>query len=100
MNIQTALSSQYKASLLMLRQTVERCPTDVWTEREHPRNPWRIAYHAVFYAHLYLGLYFDAVGEKRKALEHMNEAGGKYRLGYMGDVAHVHAEMLRKDVKK
>jgi hypothetical protein len=45
---------------------------------------------------LYLGLYYDAVGDSRKAFEHMNLAGGKYRLGYMGDVAHVHAEMLRK----
>ncbi len=50
----------------------------------------------LFYAHLYLGLYYDALGDKRKALEHMSLAGGKYRLGYMGDVAHVHAELLRK----
>lgn len=54
----------------------------------------------LFYGHLYLGLYYDAVGDKRKALEHMNLAAGKYRLGYMGDVAHVHAELLRKEVKK
>ncbi len=50
----------------------------------------------LFYAHLYLGLYYDALGDKRKAMEHMSLAGGKYRLGYMGDVAHVHAELLRK----
>jgi hypothetical protein len=30
----------------------------------------------------------------------MNLAAGKYRVGYMGDVAHVHAESLRKEVKK
>jgi lipoprotein NlpI len=50
-----------------------------------------------FYAHLYLGLYYDVLGDRRKALEHMERAEGKYRLGhYMGDVAHVHAELLRK----
>ena len=52
---------------------------------------------ALFYAHLYLGLYYDATGDKAKALEHMTEAAGKYQIGhYMGDVAHVHEELLRK----
>jgi lipoprotein NlpI len=54
----------------------------------------------LFYAHLYLGLYYDALGDKRKALDHMRLASGEYRLGYMGDVAHVHAELLRKEEKK
>lgn len=54
MNLQSALASQYKAALLMLRQAVERCPYEIWVGRNHPRNPWRIAYHAVFYADLYL----------------------------------------------
>jgi hypothetical protein len=26
----------------------------MWLQGKHPRNFWRIAYHAVFYAHLYL----------------------------------------------
>lgn len=38
----------------MLRQCVERCPQDVWVSGTHPRNFWRIAYHAVFFGHLYL----------------------------------------------
>jgi hypothetical protein len=38
----------------MLRQAVERCPDDLWLAGEHPRNFWRIAYHACFYTHLYL----------------------------------------------
>jgi lipoprotein NlpI len=55
---------------------------------------------ALFYAHLYLGLYYDATGDKAKALEHMTEAAGKYRIGhYMGDVARVHEEVLRKENK-
>ena len=55
----------------------------------------------LFYAHLYLGLYHDATGDKPKALEHMALAEGKYRVvHYMGDVAHVHADLLRKELKK
>jgi lipoprotein NlpI len=50
----------------------------------------------LFYAHLYLGLYYDARGDARRAREHLEQAAGKYRVGhYMGDVARVHAELLR-----
>jgi lipoprotein NlpI len=55
----------------------------------------------LFYAHLYLGLYHDARKDRKKALEHMKLAGGKYRIGhYMGEVARVHLELLRKEAKK
>ena len=50
----------------------------------------------LFYAHLYLGLYYDMVGEKKKAIEHLKEASGKYKIGYMGEVARVHLEYLEK----
>lgn len=51
----------------------------------------------LFYAHLYLGLYYDMLKDTPKALEHLDLAAGKYRLGhYMGDVADVHAQLLRK----
>ena len=51
----------------------------------------------LFYAHLYLGLYYDATGNKKQALEHMSQAAGKYRIThYMGDVARVHEGLLRK----
>ncbi|MGH7172945.1 MAG: tetratricopeptide repeat protein [Gemmataceae bacterium] len=75
-------------------------PADVLTAAEAGEVPAEKRKLRRFYAHLYLGLYYDAVGDKRKALEHMNLAAGKYRLGYMGDVAHVHAELLRKEMKK
>jgi lipoprotein NlpI len=54
----------------------------------------------LFYAHLYLGLYAEVNGDKKKALEHLEKAAGEYRIGhYMGDVARVHAELLRKEMK-
>jgi len=51
----------------------------------------------LFYAHLYLGLYYDATGDRKRALEHITRAAGKYRIPhYMGDVARVHEALLRK----
>jgi len=48
------LKGQYRAALAMLRQGIEKCPDKVWTSGEHPRTVWRIAYHALFYAHFYM----------------------------------------------
>ena len=45
--------------MAMFRQTVERCPDDVWVGGTFPRNTWRIAYHALAYAHLYLSENLD-----------------------------------------
>jgi hypothetical protein len=54
MDFKSAIKSQHFAALTMLRQAVEVCPEDLWLSGEHPRNYWRIAYHAAGYAHLYL----------------------------------------------
>lgn len=53
MEFNRALKGQYRAGIAMLRQCIERCPDDLWTSGEHPRTFWRIAYHAIFYTHLY-----------------------------------------------
>jgi lipoprotein NlpI len=52
---------------------------------------------AQFYAHLYLGLYFDALGDRRRALEHLRlAADDRYAQsgGYMHVVARVHLDSL------
>lgn len=54
MDIRAVLKRQHHASLAMLRQAIEVCPDELWLSGEHPRNYWRIAYHAAGYAHLYL----------------------------------------------
>ncbi|MFO0841723.1 MAG: hypothetical protein U0797_04890 [Gemmataceae bacterium] len=52
---------------------------------------------ALFYAHLYLGIYHDLLGETRKAKGHLAEAAGKYKIDhYMGEVARVHHDLLAK----
>jgi hypothetical protein len=48
------LKSQYHAGLAMLRQAIELCPEELWLDTR-PRNAfWQIAYHALFFTHLYL----------------------------------------------
>ena len=54
MDVRFALKRQFLGSLAMLRQCIERCPEAVWEAGPHPRNFWRIAYHAIFYADLYM----------------------------------------------
>jgi lipoprotein NlpI len=52
----------------------------------------------LFYAHLYLGLYYETEGDKKKAREHITKAADDYRIGhYMGDVAVVHRDLLKKE---
>lgn len=75
-------------------------PADVVAAAQAGDVPADLRKQQLFYAHLYLGLYYDALGDKRKALEHTKLAADKYHLGYMGDVAHVHAELLGKEAKK
>jgi len=50
-----------------------------------------------FYAHLYLGLFEEATGNKKKALEHLKTAEALPVGGYMWDVARVHRAILEKN---
>jgi lipoprotein NlpI len=53
-----------------------------------------------FYAHLYLGLYYESIGDKKRTLEQMTRAVECPFPSYMGDVARVHLELLQKDSKR
>jgi hypothetical protein len=46
--------SQYGAALAMLRDTIRKYPEALWTDSRFTNPSWRIAYHALFYTHLYL----------------------------------------------
>ncbi len=48
------IRSQYKASLEMLKQAIIKCPESIWDDPVDKTKFWRIAYHALFYVHLYL----------------------------------------------
>lgn len=53
--LRVALKEQYHAGLGMLRQCIEQCPDDLWVSGTYPRQVWRMAFHAAFFTHLYLG---------------------------------------------
>ena len=52
--LRSVLKSQYHAALAMLGETLKRCPDDVWFSTEHLNSFWQVAYHTLFFAHLYL----------------------------------------------
>jgi hypothetical protein len=50
------LASQYQSALRMLERAIELCPEEVWLSAagSSPNRYWHIAYHTLFYTHLYL----------------------------------------------
>ncbi|MFO7631852.1 MAG: DinB family protein [Caldilinea sp.] len=57
--IRTALRSQYGAALAMLRSAVTNCPPSIWEDAADKNRFWHVAYHALFYTHLYLHSSFE-----------------------------------------
>ena len=54
MNLQSIVISQYLASLEMLKETTTHCPEGLWDDPADQAPAWRLAYHGLFYTHLYL----------------------------------------------
>jgi len=52
--MKNAIISQYKASLAMLMDVMEKCPVDLWEDTTYESAYWRIAYHTLFFTDLYL----------------------------------------------
>lgn len=76
-------------------------PEDVMAAAQEGKPPAAELKHRMFYAHLYLGIYYDITGDRKKALEHITKAADEeYQVGgYMWDVARVHREHLGKEAK-
>ena len=56
---------------------------------------------ARFYANLYLGLYFEALGDRVKTRDYIQRAAKQApQKNYMGDVARIHAAQLEKSAPK
>lgn len=53
-SIRSVLKSQYHAALAMLGETIERCPDDIWLSDGHLNAFWQVAYHTLFFTHLYI----------------------------------------------
>jgi lambda repressor-like predicted transcriptional regulator len=60
--LRAILKSQYHAALAMLKEALERCPEEVWFSQAHVNRFWQIAYHTLYFTHLYLQPNEAAVG--------------------------------------
>lgn len=54
MSTTAVINSQFHAALDMLEQTIQGCPDGVWYDNAPKNKAWHIAYHALFYTHLYI----------------------------------------------
>ncbi len=54
MNVKEKIARQYHAAFEMLERAVIACPETAWDSPAHANRFWRVAYHALFYTHLYL----------------------------------------------
>ncbi len=71
-------------------------PADVLTAAKAGSPSAEQLNRRLFYANLYLGLYYESLGDGKRALEHLTTARD-HRIGhYMWDVARVHVDLLRK----
>ena len=53
MNLRETVVRQFNAPLKMMETAITLCPEQLWLEGD-PNRFWHIAYHALFYTHLYL----------------------------------------------
>ena len=54
MDYRQIIRSQYLASLVMLKQAIEKCPDALWNDPADKNKFWHVAYHTLFYTHLYV----------------------------------------------
>lgn len=54
MDYRMSLRSQYLSTLQMLEQAVDQCPAELWHHADDKAKFWHVAYHVLFYTHLYL----------------------------------------------
>ena len=53
-NITQSTLGQYRAGLDMLGQAIELCSEELWFSTEYRNRFWHVAYHCLFYTHLYV----------------------------------------------
>lgn len=54
MNTHDVIQSQYLAALAMLQEVIDKCPDAMWQNTPDREQFWHVAYHVLFYVHLYL----------------------------------------------
>jgi len=86
--IRQTVQSQYGAALAMLRAAVAQCPDAMWNDPDDKNRCWHVAYHALFYVHLYLAPSLDTF---QPWVKHREEYG---RLDMTNATPYTQAEVL------
>ena len=96
MSTKDIIRSQYLASLKMLNQAVLKCPEDLWKDARFPNQFWQIAYHVLFYTHLYLQPTEEdfVPWEKHRKDAHSFEAHAEATPGTVQVTAYTQEEVL------
>jgi hypothetical protein len=80
MDARKSIQSQYLAALEMLKDAVMQCPEGLWDDPASKNAFWRVAYHALFYTHLYLmprAQDFVAWAKDREGYHRMEKGAGE-----------------------
>jgi len=89
--LRAVLKSQYHAALAMLRLAIERCPDGLWASPDYTNPFWRIAYHALYYSHLYIqpGLtYFRPWEHHQTGLQFMDDVQAPPEIQELTELPH------------
>ncbi|MHB1356464.1 MAG: DinB family protein [Anaerolineae bacterium] len=101
MNIKDSLKNQYNASLDMLKQAIERCPPSMWDDRSYNNVFWHIAYHALFFTHLYLQPALQGFVPWSKGVQELRQLGHKPgEFVYSKDEILEYLEFCRQQVEE
>lgn len=76
-----AFQSQYKASFDMLRDAVTKCSDALWLDAKYVHPFWRVAYHSLFFADLYLSASVERFTPWSKHVEDIEALGPMFWKG-------------------
>ena len=81
MEIKSVIVDQYGAALEMLRLAILQCPAARWDDPRGRKKFWLVAYHVLFYTHLYL---HDGLAHFKPWVKHRQDI---HRLGSSAEKA-------------
>ena len=73
-----ALASQYEAAFEMLRAAIQATPAAVWDSADYENRTWRLIYHTLYYAKMYLASSFETFSVWDGAIEGAESLGGAW----------------------
>jgi len=101
MNTKDVIQSQYRAVLAMLQETVIRCPEPIWNRPEDINPFWQVAYHALFFTHLYLqpnGRDFVPWAKAREGYHKMERVSDSYQKEDIQEYLEICLEQVEEQV--